>query len=240
MTATLVSAPTTSTCDPAARVTRSLLGYGVLAGPVYVTVSLVQAITRPGFDVTRHSWSLLSNGSLGWIQITNFVVTGLMIVAAAIGMRRALDNDSLFATAGLALHGGTGARWVPRLVGAFGVALVAAGLLRADPAQGFPVGTPDGIGAVSWHGIAHLAAGGVGFGCVIAACFVLARRFAGAGRRGLAVYCRVSGALFLAAFVGIASGNSAPGLTLGFVAGVLVIFTWLAAMSIHLSRATSA
>ena len=117
--------------------------------------------------------------------------------------------------------------------------MITAGILRADPAQGFPVGTPDGIGTVSWHGIAHLAAGGIGFGCVIAACFVLARRVAGQGRRSLAAYSRVSGILFLAAFVGIASGNSAPGLTLGFVAGVLVIFTWLAAMSVHLYRTTS-
>jgi hypothetical protein len=46
--------------DPDARVTRSLLGHGVLAGPVYVVASLTQALTRDGFDLTRHSWSLLA------------------------------------------------------------------------------------------------------------------------------------------------------------------------------------
>jgi hypothetical protein len=60
------------------QVTRSLLGYGVLAGPLYVGVSLAQALTRDGFELTRHAWSLLSNGSLGWLQIANFLVTGLM------------------------------------------------------------------------------------------------------------------------------------------------------------------
>ncbi|MER7008231.1 DUF998 domain-containing protein, partial [Dactylosporangium sp. NPDC000555] len=59
------------------RVTRSLLGYGVLAGPFYVTVSLAQALTRENFDISRHAWSLLANGSLGWIQITNLVLSGL-------------------------------------------------------------------------------------------------------------------------------------------------------------------
>jgi len=59
---------TASTCSPAGRVTRSLLGYGILAGPVYVAVSLAQAATRDGFDLRRHAWSLLSNGSLGWLQ----------------------------------------------------------------------------------------------------------------------------------------------------------------------------
>ncbi|MEV0560140.1 DUF998 domain-containing protein [Dactylosporangium sp. NPDC050588] len=202
------------------RVTRSLLGYGVLAGPFYVGVSLAQALTRDGFDLTRHAWSLLSTGGLGWIQITNFVLTGLMVIAAAVGLHRALP----------------GSPWAARLVAVYGASLVAAGALRADPAMGFPAGTPEGPGTVSWHGIGHLAAGGVGFLCVIVACFVVARRFGREGDKGWAVYSRVSGVLFLAGFAGIASGNSAPALTLGFVAAVIVIWTWLAAVSVKLYR----
>src|SRR5438067_5746332 len=37
-----------SDCSRADRVTRSLLGYGVLAGPLYVGVVLAQAWLRPG------------------------------------------------------------------------------------------------------------------------------------------------------------------------------------------------
>ena len=204
------------------QVTRSLLGYGVLAGPFYVTVSLAQALTRDGFDLTRHAWSLLSNGDLGWIQITNFVLTGLMVLAAATGLHRALP----------------GTPWVARLVGVYGASLVAAGALRADPGLGFPAGTPAGPGTVSWHGIGHFVAGGISFLCVIAACLVMGRRFARDGRRGAAWYSYTSGILFLAGFVGIASGNTAPALTLGFVAAVLVIWAWLATVSVHLYRAT--
>ncbi len=69
---------TTTSCDHESRTTKSLLGYGVIAGPVYVAVSLAQALTRQGFDPTRHAWSLLSNGGLGWIQVTNFAAAGLM------------------------------------------------------------------------------------------------------------------------------------------------------------------
>ena len=36
------------------RTTRSLLGYGIIAGPVFVVVSLAQALTRDGFDLARH------------------------------------------------------------------------------------------------------------------------------------------------------------------------------------------
>src|ERR687884_543103 len=79
-------------CAPGTRVTRSLLGYGVVAGPFYVLVVLVQAVIRPGFDLARHDASLLSNGSFGWLQVANFLLTGAMVVACAIGVRRALGG----------------------------------------------------------------------------------------------------------------------------------------------------
>jgi hypothetical membrane protein len=58
--------------------------------PAWLVVSLVQAFTRPGFNLRRHAISMLSLGDLGWIQVTNFVLTGLLSIALAIGMRRAL------------------------------------------------------------------------------------------------------------------------------------------------------
>ncbi len=215
-----------SGCDPATRITRSLLGYGIIAGPVYLAVSLVQVFTRDGFDVTRHSWSLLSNGELGWIQITNLVLTGLMTVLGAIGLRRGLRP-------------GRAAAWAPRLIAAYGVSLIGAGVFRADPALGFPVGTPDNANDVSWHGMLHLTCGAIGFTALIVACFVVARRFAAEGRRGWARYSRATGVLFLAGFVGIASGTASAATTLGFVAAVIIAWTWLSALSVHLYRRPS-
>jgi len=209
------------TCTRTGQVTRSLLGYGVLAGPLYVGVALAQALTRPGFDLTRHAWSLLTNGSLGWIQITNFIVTGLMTVAAAVGLRRALAP-------------GRARTWVPVLLGAYGISLVGAGIFRADPAQGFPVGTPQST-TISWHGMLHLAIGGIGFACLIAACFVLGGRFARDGRTGLAWFSRITGAVFLAGFAGIASGSHGP-TTLAFVVAVLTVCAWLSTVSVRYYR----
>jgi hypothetical protein len=40
-----------------ATATKGLLRLGVVAGPLYVAVSLIQALTRDGFDLTRHAWS---------------------------------------------------------------------------------------------------------------------------------------------------------------------------------------
>jgi hypothetical protein len=158
------------TCDPATSMTKTLLAYGVLAGPVYVVMSLAQALTREGFELTRHQWSQLCNGPYGWVQVTNFVVTGLMMGALAAGLRRALRP-------------GRRAVWVPRLVGGFGASLVAAGMFRADPALGFPPGTPDDVMRVSWHGMLHFAAAGVGFTCLALACLMVAGEFAAEGAR---------------------------------------------------------
>jgi Protein of unknown function (DUF998) len=210
----------TKQCDRATSVTRSLLGYGIIAGPLYVVVSLTQAFTREGFDLTRHAWSLLANGSLGWIQITNFVLVGAMTIAFAVGLQRALPTQ----------------RWAPRLVGVYGASLIAAGVFRADPALGFPVGTPVDARDVSWHGLAHLAFGAIGFLCLIVACLMLARGFAAGGERGWARFTRITGIVFLAAFVGIASGAGSVPTTLGFVAAVMLMCGWMSALAVHLYR----
>jgi Protein of unknown function (DUF998) len=71
-------------CPPApVRVTKSLLGYGVVAGPFYVAASLAEALTRYGFSLAHNDWSLLANGALGWVHVLVLVLTGLMVAAAA-------------------------------------------------------------------------------------------------------------------------------------------------------------
>ena len=139
---------TTTDCPPLpVRITKSLLGYGVIAGPIYVLAVAGQMVTRDGFDPTRHAASQLANGEWGWIQIATFVVTGAMTVAAAVGVRRALGPGRLSA-------------WASGLLGVYGAGLVVAGFFRADPSDGFPPGTPPGMGEVSWHGLAHFAVAG--------------------------------------------------------------------------------
>jgi hypothetical protein len=66
----------------------SLVSLGAAAGPFYVGVGVAQILTREGFDWTRHALSLMSNGPLGWIQIGNFMVSGLLVIAGAVGCGR--------------------------------------------------------------------------------------------------------------------------------------------------------
>src|SRR5262249_31419825 len=156
---------------------------------------VVQMMFREGFDITRHAISLLSNGEWGWIQIGNFVVTGALVIAFAVGMRRVLRT-------------GRGRIAGPLLIGLYGAGVLAAGILLADPARGSPPGTTAGKPAgISWHGLMHFVSGAIGFFSLIAACFVVAVRFATFRCWGWAAYSAATGALFWAGFFGVASGS---------------------------------
>ena len=215
---------TTTECPPlAVRITKSLLGYGVIAGPIYVLSVAAQMATRDGYDPTRHAASQLANGELGWIQIATFLVVGAMTIAGAAGVRRALGPGRLSA-------------WASGLLGAYGAALIAAGVFRADPSDGFPPGTPPGVGEVSWHGLAHLAVAGVGFACLVAACFVLGTRFARNGLGSWAWFSRITGAVFAVSFVALSSGSGGATAILVFTAAVVLVWAWLTAVSVKLYR----
>ena len=60
-----------------------LLACGVALGPLFYVVVVAQIVTRTGFDISRHPLSLLSLGDAGWIQITNFILTGLLAIACS-------------------------------------------------------------------------------------------------------------------------------------------------------------
>jgi Protein of unknown function (DUF998) len=207
-------------------VTKTLLTCGVLAGPCYVVVSLAQALTREGFDLTRHAWSLLTNGDLGWIQVTNLIVTGLLVIAGAIGLHRVLGS-------------GKGSTWAPRLLSVYGASMVGAGIFTADPALGFPAGTPETGTTTSWHGVLHFVSGGIGFLCLIVACFVLARRFLADGLSRWAMFSRATGVLFLAGFFAMAGSGGTVWANLGFTAAILLAWGWLSMMSAHFYRRTA-
>jgi hypothetical membrane protein len=207
---------TTTTSTDYARVTKSLLTCGMIAGPLYVLVGLIQMTIRPEFDITRHSLSLLANGNLGWIQTLNFLVTGMLLVAGAVGVKRTLQS-------------GPGSRWAPRMLGLYGLGLIGASIFSADPALGFPPGTPLENNPISWHGLLHFVVGTIGFIGFIAACFIFARRLMSLQKPGWAWYSLITGILFLASFVGIASGSKGP-VSAFFAIAVVLGFTWISVL----------
>ncbi|MFJ6196002.1 DUF998 domain-containing protein [Micromonospora sp. NPDC092111] len=191
---------------------RALLTGGVLAGPMFVVSALAQGATRDGFDFRRHPVSVLSVGDLGWIQIATFLATGALCVGAAVASRRR-----------------TGSTWLPRLLVLWGAGLMAAGVFSADPADGFPAGTPRGAGQISVHGGLHFLAAAVAFGSLIAATVVAARRAARAGRRIAAGLSLLTGLFFAVAWVGLMAGPG-PAAMVAFGLAVTAGWVWVTAV----------
>jgi hypothetical protein len=151
--------------------TDKLLCCGILAGPVSLALYAAQALTREGYDPTRHPMSLLALGESGWVQMVNFVLTGTLYLACAAGLRRALRD-------------GPGQVWAPRLIAAFGAGMVIAGVFTTDPGAGFPAGAPTGAPEMSWHGVLHEFGFAAANLAVLGACLVFARRFRAQRRHG--------------------------------------------------------
>jgi uncharacterized membrane protein YhaH (DUF805 family) len=209
-----------------ARSSKALLTAGAVAGPLYILVGLIQMAIRPGFDITRHALSLLSNGELGWIQIANFLVTGALLVSGAVGLKRTL-------------RAGRGRVWAPLMLGLYGLGLIGAGIFSADPALGFPPGTPLDNNPISSHGAMHFVVGTFGFIGFIATCFIFARRFKDLHQPGWSIYSLATGVLFLVAFVGIASGSQGA-VSLYFALGVAQGFIWLSLVLIRVGATPGA
>jgi hypothetical protein len=87
-------------------------------------------------------------------------------------------------------------------------------------------------GGASAHGLAHLAAGGLGFIAFSVAAFSTARRYRRSGDRGWAAFSVVAGVALLVGFVAIAGGSGAPAAVLGFTAAVVLSWVWLALTSV--------
>jgi hypothetical protein len=202
---------------------RFLLGCGVVAGPFYLAVGLAQAFLREGFDLARHPLSELANGRGGWVQSANFVLTGLLVLAAAAGLQRTLGRK---------------AQAMSGFLGAFGASMIVAAVFHADPMDGFPVGTPLGPPAsLSTSATIHLAAGALGFLCLAISCFLAARVLSRVSIRSLARLSLACGLIVVLGFFGGAViPNPSP--VLGIWIAVIAGWAWLTISSGYLFRRT--
>jgi Protein of unknown function (DUF998) len=208
-----------------AMTTRTLLRAGMLAGPVYLLVGYTQAFTREGFDIRHHPLSLLSNGDLGWIQVLNFLVSGAMVIAGAAGVRQVL-------------RGSPAGKWGPVLFALFGAGMLGGGLFKADPAPGFPPGTPEVT--ISQSGIIHFMFGAIAFYALIAACFVFARRFRVQGENGWALISTLTGLVFFVTFAVLVSGRGGSAAMFALYIVVTWSFLWHSAVHRKLFQAGGA
>lgn len=201
-----------------AAASRSLLRWGMVAGPFYLTVGLAQAFLREGFDLTRHPLSLLANGPFGWLQTANFVLSALMVLAAAVGIHRVL---------------GAGSRGMTLALGVYGIGMLLAALFPADPVDGFPRHAGRVSGRDQHHGHAPLRRGRADLRFPALAGFFAAGTFA---RRKMAPLALASLGSGLAVGVGFFGGIMLPLGIGGIWFAVVIGWTWLALVSHRLAQ----
>ena len=109
--------------------TRALLICGAIAGPLFSLVWFITGLARTDYDPIRHPVSSLAIGPFGWTQVANFLVTGLLTLALAYGLRDALQSRG-------------GSKWTVIWITAIGIGFLGAGLFVTDPVNGYPSGTP--------------------------------------------------------------------------------------------------
>jgi hypothetical membrane protein len=205
---------------PSTPTMRPLLRCGEWVGVLYLAVGVIQGLVRDGFDFRRHALSHLANGPGGWVQVANLAVCGLLVIAAAIGIARVLQSRA--------------AGW---LLGCFGLGMIVSAIFKTDPVDGFPPGTPPGVPAtLSTSALIHLAAGGIGFLTLAAACFVVARALSRRKQSPMARLSFISGIVVLVGFLTpVAIPNSSAGIA-GIWLTVVVGWAWLAVTSTRLMR----
>ena len=128
---------------------------GVTGSTIFVSVFTIEGLLRPGYDAASMYISALSIGPRGWIQITNFIVVGVLIV--------------LFANGVAAEFGKTAGAGVTLLT-LIGLSLTASGPFVMDS-------TTDAFLEMSTHSRLHYLFGAIVFSLAPASLFVFAARF---------------------------------------------------------------
>lgn len=212
-------------------VTRLLLWAGAVGPLLFVVVLLIEGATRPGYNAWHTFGSNLSLGDQGWMQITNFIVCGILTLGFAIGLR-------------LALHSGKGSVWGPILLGLFGLILIVAGIFVTDPGLGYPPGMLKPVNPTG-HGIIHALAGLFVFILLPIATFVMIRRFSGDPNwRGWALYSLLTGLIMIASFIvsqwlgAMDENGTLQNAPVGLVQriGIIAGWVWISLLAISLLR----
>lgn len=193
---------------------------GLVTGPIFLGSALLQGLLRPGFDLSRQPISFLSLGDLGWLQVTNFLVSGLLVVAFAVGVRQRF-------------RGGRGAVVAPLGLVGLGLGLFIAGLFPPDPGFGYPPGTPLGEPI---HLTYHSAVHGLGFTCSFLFFVVAAVGFASRDIRNRRVLSASYTALSAVLSFALAGTPGSSTVAIRDLIAALVLWTWLSVEAWRLLR----
>ncbi len=194
-----------------------LLVMGVVGTMLFVLTFTIDGASRPGYDPKRHAVSALALGSRGWIQTTNFLVSGSLVTASAVGIYQSVES-----------------LWMPLLLGVFGISMALSGVWRMDPMRGYPPGTPELTPPeTSKTHARHYLAGFAVFGSLPAAAVVAGFTL---DHPGWSVYSWATGSALVVLFFAFGYVWESNSRWAGLVQRIMILvgWTWLALVCIHL------
>ena len=130
---------------------------GILAPAIFVGVFTVEGVLRSGYDPLKMYISALSLGNRGWLQISNFIVLGLLLFIFTLGLSKEFQT-------GKASRGGIITLYI------ISVLFFISGPFVMDPTK-----TP--ADQMSVHGLIHGISGGIVFLLMPIIIFIFLRRF---------------------------------------------------------------
>lgn len=204
---------------------RLALVCGVIGPLINIVVLLILGATRPYYNAWQVPDSNLELGEGGWLQITNYLVCGALMLGFTIGLRQVLRT-------------GRGSTWGPILLGLFAISFIGLGIFLPDPVMGYP---PGASSTPTVQGIIHNIFGQLQFISLIAASFVMARRDAAdPTERGWGWYSVATGLLVavsdvvFVATVKLLDGGPGPA---GLISrlGIVIGWSWIALLAIRLN-----
>ena len=201
---------------------------GMIGSLLFLAVFVAEDGFSPGFNWLSTAVSEHSRTPHGWIQITTFIVVGLLFVIFSGGISEELRNVP-------------GSRTGPLMIGITGVCLILSGPFVTDPG-----GVVMGSSEATWHGAVHGIVGAIAFTLMPLSCFVFYRRLR--SQPAWSSFARWSLTVCFIIIFGIVLLKLAQ---LGFMHGLLGLFQrlllvayfgWIFALALrlHASRSDSA
>jgi hypothetical membrane protein len=130
---------------------------GVIGSLLFVVVFTIEGWLRPGYQPMSMYVSDLSLGQRGWIQITNFIIWGLLFFVFSRGVTKEFQI-------------GKASKAGPLLLAIIAVCFFVSGPLVTDPST-------LAFNQMSWHGMLHGIFGALVFSLAPVSCLVFYRRF---------------------------------------------------------------
>ncbi len=201
---------------------------GVISGPLFILTFIIEGVMRKHYSQLHNPVSLLALGSFGWVQVVNFLITGLLVLVFANGMWRHYRTSRAMSISA-------------SLIAILAFGIIGAGVFTTD---GSSV-QYHGLLAQTWHlsdeGILHRFFAGSTFFLLPASSFVMACQFCKWEEKGWAIYSVISGIGALFFFFLLANAIEQSHGSIGYAGlyeriSIVIGLGWLSILAMKLLR----